>query len=245
MEPNKITSTKSKYEIEFSTKLRERLYDGKSTYFEIPSHVGGKIVTSIGNYAFANCSGLTSIVVPDSVTSIGKSAFSNCSGLTSFMVPDRVTSIGDGTFSYCSGLKNMDVTVSIRGLLAYDWNVANSVMLFRTFDYMFDFFTWKDLTRMTRVSKCFYSNIIVRSRHMFVQHTIGTSNAYVKDDMPVSHLFITCDTAYSPTLSRMNRCDEFALYSSITDCGNEDIKKTIISASFPSSFQDPVPAVVT
>ena len=222
MEPNKITSTKNRYEIEFSTSLRERLYDGKSTYFEIPSHVGGKIMTSIGDFAFAGCSGLTSFVVPDSVTSIGKGAFADC-----------------------SGLKNIDFTVSIRGLLPYDWNVANSVMLFRTFDYMFDFFTWKDLTRMTRVSKCFYSNIIVRSRHMFVQHTIGTSNAYVKDDMPVSHLFITCDTAYTPTLSRMNRCDEFALYSSITDSGNEDIKKTIISASFPSSFQDPVPAVVT
>ena len=40
-------------------------------------------VTSIGEWAFAFCSGLTSITIPNSVTSIGNSAFSECSGLTS------------------------------------------------------------------------------------------------------------------------------------------------------------------
>ena len=39
-------------------------------------------VTSIGNYAFSYCSGLTSITIPSSVTSIGYIAFSGCSGLT-------------------------------------------------------------------------------------------------------------------------------------------------------------------
>ena len=39
-------------------------------------------VTSIGDYAFSYCKGLTSITIPDNVTSIGHSAFYNCSGLT-------------------------------------------------------------------------------------------------------------------------------------------------------------------
>ena len=40
-------------------------------------------VTSIGNYAFYNCDGLTSIEIPNSVTSIGNEAFSSCSHLRS------------------------------------------------------------------------------------------------------------------------------------------------------------------
>ena len=43
-------------------------------------------VTSIGDYAFHDCKGLTSIIIPNSVTSIGYAAFFGCSGLTSVTV---------------------------------------------------------------------------------------------------------------------------------------------------------------
>ncbi|MDY4187414.1 MAG: leucine-rich repeat domain-containing protein, partial [Candidatus Borkfalkiaceae bacterium] len=70
-------------------------------------------VTSIGDVAFAYCSGLTSVIIPDSVTSIGYEAFYYCSGLTSITIPESVTSIGDGAFSGCSGLKNITYTGTI------------------------------------------------------------------------------------------------------------------------------------
>lgn len=44
-------------------------------------------VTEIGDFAFANCSGLTSIKISDSVISIGKAAFFNCDSLTSIIIP--------------------------------------------------------------------------------------------------------------------------------------------------------------
>ena len=66
-------------------------------------------VTSIGEEAFYDCSGLTSVDIPDGVTSIGESAFEGCSGLTSIDIPDGVTEIGVSTFQGCSGFTSIDI----------------------------------------------------------------------------------------------------------------------------------------
>ena len=50
-------------------------------------------VTSIGDEAFRECSGLTTVTIPNSVTSIGESAFEDCMGLTSVSFGNSVTSI--------------------------------------------------------------------------------------------------------------------------------------------------------
>ena len=47
---------------------------------------------------------MTSVTIPNSVTSIGDEAFSDCSGLTSITIPNSVTWIGKGAFAYCEGL---------------------------------------------------------------------------------------------------------------------------------------------
>ena len=64
-------------------------------------------VTSIGDYAFYLCIGLTSVTIPNSVTSIGDDAFYGCSSLTSVTIPNSVTSIGNMAFAYCSGLTSV------------------------------------------------------------------------------------------------------------------------------------------
>ena len=70
-------------------------------------------VTSIGERAFQYCSSLTSITIPNSVTSIGVCAFESCSSLTSITIGNSVTSIGDWTFSYCSSLTSISIPNSV------------------------------------------------------------------------------------------------------------------------------------
>ena len=67
-------------------------------------------VTSIGEYAFADCSNLTSITIPSSVTNIEEYAFEYCSKLTSITIPTSVANIGNYAFYNCSNLKNVYYT---------------------------------------------------------------------------------------------------------------------------------------
>ena len=70
-------------------------------------------VTTINMETFWGCTGLTSITIPNSVTSIGRSAFWECTGLTSITIPNSVTSIGDGAFQDCSRLASIDIPNSV------------------------------------------------------------------------------------------------------------------------------------
>ena len=73
-------------------------------------------VTSIGNWAFYNCSSLTSVTIPNSVTSIGEGAFYGCTGLTSVTIPNSVTSIGAFAFAYCTGLTSVTIGNSVTNI---------------------------------------------------------------------------------------------------------------------------------
>ena len=79
----------------------------------VPSSVtnNGKtyIVTGIGHEAFDGCSGMGSIIIPNTVESIGQSAFYNCTGLTSITIPSSVKSIGRWAFLGCKGLTKVDI----------------------------------------------------------------------------------------------------------------------------------------
>ena len=79
-------------------------YEGAPTVVVIPETYEGLPVTSIGDYAFEYCIGLTSVTIGDSVTSIGDYAFASCIGLTSVTIGKGVNSIGDSAFLACNKL---------------------------------------------------------------------------------------------------------------------------------------------
>ncbi|WP_419514342.1 leucine-rich repeat domain-containing protein [Leyella stercorea] len=73
-------------------------------------------ITSIGEFAFSGCSGLTSLTLPAGITSIGEYAFYGCSGLTSLTLPAGITEIGESTFSDCSGLTSLTLPDGITSI---------------------------------------------------------------------------------------------------------------------------------
>ena len=93
-------------------------YIGNQTNLTLPANYNGKNY-AINQYAFSGCSGLTSVVIPNSVTNIGRSAFSGCSGLTSVTIGNSVTSIGIYAFSGCSGLTSVTIGNSVTSI-GYD-----------------------------------------------------------------------------------------------------------------------------
>ncbi|MCH5171750.1 MAG: leucine-rich repeat domain-containing protein [Erysipelotrichales bacterium] len=100
-------------------------YPNDIQYINIPSMHDGLPVTSIGEFAFFNCSSLTTITIPSSVTSIGESAFKGCSSLTSITVPSSVTSIGKNAFQECTSLKSLTLPY-IDTYLGYYFGASSS-----------------------------------------------------------------------------------------------------------------------
>ena len=85
-------------------------------YYYYDNLFNNKVYTSndeIGEYAFAYCSGLTSLTLPVGITSIGEFAFSGCSGLTSLTLPAGITSIGEYAFYGCRGLTSLNLPAGI------------------------------------------------------------------------------------------------------------------------------------
>ena len=106
-------------------------YIGSADEVYIPAAYKGLPVTSIGRSTFERCN-LTSITIPDSVTSIGDYAFAQCYDLTNITIPESVTSIGVSAFFSCDGLTSVTIgngVTSIGYRAFYDCNSLTSIAI--------------------------------------------------------------------------------------------------------------------
>lgn len=85
----------------------------------------------IGFSAFAQCDGLTTIVVPASVKHIGGCTFMGCRNLSSVTLPTQLKKVNDFMFADCSALHNIDLPANVEyiGRRAFDNSGLVSVTL--------------------------------------------------------------------------------------------------------------------
>ena len=93
----------------------------------IPKTIGGYEVKKISDGAFQNCTGITSVVIPDGVMIIGEFVFSGCTSLAEIVIPDSVTSIGGYAFSYCTSLAEITIPDSVTSIGGYAFSDCTSL----------------------------------------------------------------------------------------------------------------------
>ncbi len=115
-------------------------YTGHRKYITVPEKIEGRIVSSIGSYAFAGQNRLREITLPADLTNIGTSAFEGCANLLHIEIPGGVkvigmrafadcvrlsgvafygqelTDIDSGAFQYCSRLTNIELPASLKNI---------------------------------------------------------------------------------------------------------------------------------
>ena len=97
----------------------------------IPSSVSYKgntyRVSEIKGEAFAGCSELTSVVIPNSVNRIGVGAFRDCSKLTTVDIPEGLAKLSKSVFKGCSSLTNIVLPMGVKTVGEFAFSKCNNL----------------------------------------------------------------------------------------------------------------------
>ena len=93
-------------------------YDVSAGVVKCPAGYTGSFTVPAGSwtidpFCFCDCTGLTSVTMPDTVVYIGDSAFMNCSSLGTIGLSNTLRGINAETFSGCTGLQSLSIPESV------------------------------------------------------------------------------------------------------------------------------------
>lgn len=109
------------------------LRDAAATSVDVPSAIAGYRVTTIGAEAFAGCTTLAHVSLPDSVASIGDRAFSGCTKLSDVRLPERGCLLGRTIFQGCTSLTSLYMPDGLRTGEGYSPGLAAPALTDVTF----------------------------------------------------------------------------------------------------------------
>ena len=164
-------------------------YLGDATELILPADYKGKSVTSIGTYAFRDCTSLTSIVIPNSVTSIGDYAFDGCTSLKDLRIEDVEGTLSLGNYIFDDSPLE---TLYLGRNLSYDMRY-NSPFYNKT--------TLKNFiigNSVTSIGNSMFENC-TSLKDLRIEDGEGTLSLgnYIFDDSPLETLYLGRNLSYS------------------------------------------------
>ena len=130
-----LTEGDYEYEVLEDNTAKITKFTGADTEVTIPSVLGEKKVTVIGDYAFMNCNKIQKVTIPDGVTKIGETgddhavggAFYQCSALKEIVIPGSVKSIAPCAFIRCVSLKTLILPEGLEKIDEWTFNGCSSL----------------------------------------------------------------------------------------------------------------------
>ena len=89
-------------------------------------------ITTVGGYAFRNCSRLQKVTLPSSLQSIKQSAFNHCAELTSIEIPEGTETIDEFAFASCEALADVAIPESMKTIKRYAFRGCNKLRKVKT-----------------------------------------------------------------------------------------------------------------
>ena len=89
-------------------------------------------ITTVGGYAFRNCSRLQKVTLPSSLQSIKQSAFNHCAELTSIEIPEGTETIDGFAFTGCEALADVTIPESMKTIKRYAFRGCNKLRKVKT-----------------------------------------------------------------------------------------------------------------
>lgn len=110
---------------------RESGKEALSSHYNIQDELFSR-KAAIGKSAFAKCSSLTEIKIPEIITSICASAFYKCTSLTQLVFPSHLTSIGELAYNGCTSLKSVILPESVTSVESSSFSGCTKIQWIRS-----------------------------------------------------------------------------------------------------------------
>lgn len=172
-------------------------YYGLGGEVAIPPMIEGKLVTSIGSYAF-QLTAINDVTIPDGVTNIGSYAFMQCYMLNRVTVPSSVTSIGNYAFAHCGNLSQITISDGVKSIGDYAFlNCMNmaSIVIPPSVSQIGDWYVFGNCSSLTSIVvdvenpfyESLYGVLFNSGKTTLIQYPIGRNGSqYIISEFVIS-----------------------------------------------------------